>query len=134
MKDEREKGRGEMMPKAYVKFETPKDLNDKILQLIEAAKNNGKLRRGTNETTKAIEKGQVQLVVMAEDVEPEEILMHIPVLCEEKKIPYCYVASKQELGRASGIDVPTAALGVADAGDGKDLLKEVLKKLQALKK
>jgi large subunit ribosomal protein L7Ae len=71
---------------------------------------------------------------MAEDVEPEEILMHIPVLCEEKKIPYCYVASKQELGRASGIDVPTAALGVADAGDGKDLLKEVLKKLQALKK
>jgi len=123
-----------MMPKAYVKFETPKDLNDKILQLIEAAKNNGKLRRGTNETTKAVEKGQVQLVVMAEDVEPEEILMHIPVLCEEKKIPYCYVASKQELGRASGIDVPTAALGVADAGDGKDLLKEVLKKLQALKK
>jgi ribosomal protein eL8 len=123
-----------MMPKAYVKFETPKDLNDKILQLIEAAKNNGKLRRGTNETTKAVEKGQVQLVVMAEDVEPEEILMHMPVLCEEKKIPYCYVTSKQELGRASGIDVPSAALGIADAGDGKDLLKEVLKKLQALKK
>jgi len=122
------------MPKAYVKFETPKDLNDKILQLIEAAKNNGKLRRGTNETTKAVEKGQVQLVVMAEDVEPEEILMHMPVLCEEKKIPYCYVTSKQELGRASGIDVPSAALGIADAGDGKDLLKEVLKKLQALKK
>ena len=123
-----------MMPKAYVKFETPKDLNDKILQLIEAAKNNGKLRRGTNETTKAVEKGQVQLVIMAEDVEPEEILMHMPVLCEEKKIPYCYVTSKQELGRASGIDVPSAALGIADAGDGKDLLKEVLKKLQALKK
>jgi len=122
------------MPKAYVKFETPKDLNDKILQLIEAAKNNGKLRRGTNETTKAVEKGQVQLVIMAEDVEPEEILMHMPVLCEEKKIPYCYVTSKQELGRASGIDVPSAALGIADAGDGKDLLKEVLKKLQALKK
>jgi len=122
------------MPKAYVKFETPKELNDKILQLVEAAKNNGKLRRGTNETTKAVEKGQAQLVIMAEDVDPEEILMHMPVLCEEKKISYCYVASKRELGRASGIDVPTAAIGIADAGDGKDLLKDVLKKLQAMKK
>jgi len=123
-----------MMPKAYVKFEMPKDLSDKILQLIEAAKNNGKLKRGTNETTKAVEKGQVQLVVMAEDVDPEEILMHMPVLCEEKKIPYCYVPSKQELGRASGIDVQSAAIGIVDPGEGKDLMKEVLKKLQAIRK
>ncbi|HLC39342.1 MAG TPA: 50S ribosomal protein L7Ae [archaeon] len=123
-----------MMPKAYVKFDTPKELNDKILQLLEAAKNNGKLRRGTNETTKAVEKSQAQLVVMAEDVEPEEILMHLPVICEEKKIPYCYVSSKQELGRASGIDVPSAAIGIVDAGDGKDLMKDVLKMLQAIKK
>jgi len=122
------------MPKAYVKFDTPKELNDKILQLLEAAKNNGKLRRGTNETTKAVEKSQAQLVVMAEDVEPEEILMHLPVICEEKKIPYCYVSSKQELGRASGIDVPSAAIGIVDAGDGKDLMKDVLKMLQAIKK
>ena len=122
------------MPKAYVKFSMPKDLSDKVLQLLEAAKNNGKLRKGTNETTKAVEKGQAKLVIMAEDVEPEEILMHLPVLCEEKKILYCYVSSKLELGRAAGIDVPSAAIGIVDAGDGKDLMKEVVKRLQELKK
>ena len=122
------------MPKAYVKFSMPKDLSDKVLQLLEAAKNNGKLRKGTNETTKSVEKGQAKLVIMAEDVEPEEILMHLPVLCEEKKILYCYVSSKQELGRAAGIDVPSAAIGIVDAGDGKDLMKEVVKRLQELKK
>jgi len=122
------------MPKAYVRFNTTKELSDKILQLVEAAKNNGKLRKGTNETTKAVEKGQAKLVIMAEDVEPEEILMHIPVLCEEKKIQYCYVPSKQELGRAAGIDVPTAAIGIVEAGDGKDLMKDVLKRLQDVKK
>lgn len=122
------------MPKAYVRFNTPKELSNKILQLLEAAKNNGKLRKGTNETTKAVEKGQAKLVVMAEDVEPEEILMHMPVLCEEKKIPYCYVSSKQELGRAAGIDVPSAAIGIVEAGEGKDLMKDVLKRLQEIKK
>ena len=122
------------MPKAYVKFTMPKALSDKVLQLLEAAKNNGKLRKGTNETTKAVEKGQAKLVIMAEDVEPEEILMHMPALCDEKKILYCYVQSKQELGRAAGIDVPSAAIGIVDPGDGKDLMKEVVKKLQELKK
>lgn len=122
------------MPKAYVRFNTPKELSDKILQLLEAAKNNGKLRKGTNETTKAVEKGQAKLVVMAEDVEPEEILMHMPVLCEEKKIPYCYVPNKQELGRAAGIDVPSAAIGIVEVGEGKDLMKDVLKRLQEIKK
>lgn len=122
------------MPKAYVKFTVPKELADKVLQLLEAAKNNGKLRRGTNESTKAIEKGIAQLVIMAEDVEPEEILMHIPSLCDEKKIPFVYVPTKIELGRASGIDVPCAAIAIVDAGEGKNQLKEVLKEVEKLKK
>lgn len=122
------------MPKAYVKFAVPKGLSDKVLQLLEAAKNNGKVRRGTNEATKAIEKGIAQIVIMAEDVEPEEILMHIPSLCEEKKIPFVYVPTKIELGRASGIDVPCAAIGVVDAGEGKNILKEVISEIGKLKK
>ncbi len=122
------------MPKAYVKFTVPKELSDKVLQLLEAAKNKGNLRRGINETTKSVEKGNAQIVVMAEDVEPEEILMHIPSLCEEKKIPYVYVPGKLDLGRASGIDVPCAAIGVVDAGEGKEILKEVVKEISGLKK
>lgn len=122
------------MPKAYVKFSVPKELADKVLQLVEVARNTGKIRKGTNETTKAIDKGQAQLVIIAEDVEPEEIVMHLPALCDEKKIPYIFVPSKQELGRASGLDVGSASLGIADAGEAKNLLKEIVKGVEDLKK
>lgn len=122
------------MPKDYVKFQAPKDVVDKVLQAIESAKNTGKIRKGTNESTKAIEKGIAQLVTIAEDVEPEEIVMHLPSLCEEKKVAYVFIPSKLELGRAAGIDVGSAAITIVDAGEGKDVLKEVLKRLEELKK
>ena len=121
------------MPKAYVKFQVPKDLSDKVLQAVETAKNTGKLRKGMNETTKAIEKGIAQLVVIAEDVEPEEIVMHLPALCDEKKIRYIYVPSKLELGRAAGIDVGSAAVSIVEPGEAKELLKEIIKKIDGLK-
>jgi len=119
------------MPKAYVKFSLPKEITDKVLQAIELAKNTGKLRIGTNETTKAIEKGIAQLVIIAEDVDPEEIVMHLPALCSEKKIPYVYVPSKIEIGRATGIDVPSAAIAITEAGEGKNLLKEIVKAVES---
>lgn len=121
------------MPKSYVKFNVPKELSDKVLQLVEIAKNTGKVKRGTNETTKTIEKGIAKLVVIAEDVEPEEIVMHLPVLCEEKNVPYVYTPSKLELGRAAGIDVASASICIVDEGEGKDLLKEIVKKIEELK-
>ena len=122
------------MPKAYVKFSVPKEVSDKVLQAVELAKTTGKIRRGTNETTKAIERGQAQLVIIAEDVDPEEIVMHLPALCDEKKIPYVYVPSKNELGRATGIDVPTAAIALAELGEGQNLLKDIVKAIDAAKK
>lgn len=122
------------MPKSYVKFSVSKDLSDKVLQLLEMAKNSGKIRKGTNEATKAIEKSIAQIVVIAEDVEPEEIVMHLPALCDEKKVPYVFVPSKQDLGRSTGIDKAMAAAAVVDAGEGKNLLKEVISGIQAAKK
>ncbi len=119
--------------KAYMKFDVPKEVSDKVLQMLEVAKNSGKLRRGTNETTKAIANSQAQLVIIAADVEPAEIIMHLPTLCEEKNIPYVYVPSKQELGRASGIDVQSAAIAVTDAGEAKNVLKEIVKEIERLK-
>lgn len=118
------------MPKEHVKFKVSKELSDKILQLIETARNTGNVRRGTNEATKAIERGSAQLVVIAEDVDPPEVVMHIPALCDEKKIPYVYVPSKIELGRASGIDVPSASIAIAEAGEGKNQLKEIIKEIE----
>jgi len=120
------------MPKSYMKFEVPKELSDKVLQAIEAARNTGKIRKGTNESTKAVEKGEGKLLAIAGDVEPEEIVMHLPPLCDEKKIPYVYVPSKSELGRAAGLDVPSAAICIADAGEGKELLKEIVASIEKL--
>lgn len=114
-------------------FKVPKEVVDKVLQLVEAAKNGGNVRKGVNETTKSVERGEAQLVVIAEDVEPAEIVMHLPPLCEEKKVPYVYVPSKMELGRSSGIDVPSAAIAVADAGEGKKALAELVKQIEAAK-
>jgi large subunit ribosomal protein L7Ae len=110
--------------------EIPKDLVDKVLQAVEIAKNTGKIRKGTNETTKIIERGQAKLVVIAKDVEPKEIVMHLPVICEEKKCDYVYVPSKEELGRAIGINVPTAAACIVEPGEAKDLIESIIKKIK----
>ncbi|MBU5557610.1 MAG: 50S ribosomal protein L7Ae [Candidatus Aenigmatarchaeota archaeon] len=103
---------------------------DKILRAVELAKNTGKVRIGTNETTKAVERGIAKLVIVAEDVSPPEIVMHLPTLCNEKKIAYTKVKSKQDLGRAAGIGVPTAAVAIIEPGEGKKALDEVLKELK----
>ena len=119
------------MAKSYVKFETPADVQAKVLEIIEGAKNSGSVRKGTNETTKAIERGDAKLVVIAEDVDPEEIVMHLPSLCEEKKIAFVYIAEKTALGKAAGLTVGTAAVAVTKAGSAEAALKEVLAKTGA---
>ena len=100
---------------------------DKILHAVEIAKNTGKIRIGTNETTKAIERGIAKLVVIAEDIQPKEVIMHLPHLCDEKKIPYVHVKSKLELGRASGIDVSAASIAITEEGDAKKDIEEIIK-------
>ncbi|MCK4266913.1 MAG: 50S ribosomal protein L7Ae [Thermoplasmata archaeon] len=118
----------------YVRFETPKELTDKIYQVVELARDTGKVRKGTNEVTKLVERGTSKFVVMAEDVQPEEILAHMPLLCEEKNIPYAYVPSKQELGVACGLEKPTASVAIMELGKGKGLMDELAPKLKTLKK
>lgn len=122
------------MAKEHIKFQVSKDLADKVYEAVEAARNSGKLRRGTNETTKSLERGEAKLVVIAEDVDPAEVVMHLPIICDEKKIPFVYVPSKAELGKASGIDVPTGAIAIADEGDNKTLVKDIVNKLASIKK
>ena len=116
------------------KFQVPKELSDRVLQALEMAKNTGKIRKGMNETTKAIERGKAQLVVIAGDVEPEEIVMHIPALCEEKKIAYVYVPSKHELGRSVGIDVASSAVAIVEPGNAKEAVSNIIKKISEIKK
>ncbi|NYZ60854.1 50S ribosomal protein L7ae [Candidatus Micrarchaeota archaeon] len=114
---------------SYVKFETPKEVVDGVIEALSVAKDSGRIRKGINETTKSIERKAAKLVVIASDVEPEEIVIHIPMLCEEKGIPYVYVPTKVELGKAVGIPVPTSSVAVEDAGGANEILNNVLKRL-----
>ena len=116
--------------KAYVKYETPGDVKQKALEAVEMAK--AGLRKGTNETTKAIERGEARLVVIAEDVDPEEIVMHLPLICLEKKAPFVYVATKAALGKAAGLVVGTSAVAITKPGAGEALLKEILQKISGM--
>lgn len=118
----------------YVRFQVPKETADKTYQLLQVAKDTGKLRKGTNETTKAIERGIAKLVVIAEDVEPPQVVAHLPILCDERKIPYLYVPSKLELGKSAGLDVGSAAISVIEPGDGAQSLKELTKVFDSLRK
>jgi large subunit ribosomal protein L7Ae len=86
-------------------------------QIIEKAKKTGKIEKGTNEVTKAIERGTAKLVVYAADVEPKEIVQHLPILCKEKKIPCIEVDSKQKLGVSVGIPVSASSVVVIESGE-----------------
>ena len=118
----------------YVRFQVSKEMQDLAYELIEKARDNGKIGKGANEATKHVERGQAKLVVMAEDVSPEEILAHMPILCEEKNVPYTYVPSKAELGTAAGLDTSTSAVAVLNLGKEKNALDSIVKKIDALKK
>ena len=118
----------------YIRFETPAEIADKALQLVQIARETGKLRVGTNEVTKASERAEAKLVVMAEDVDPIEILAHIPMLCEEKRIPYVYVPKKQRLGQSAGLSKSAASVAIVEAGEGKGLLDELAGAFSTLRK
>ena len=111
-------------------MEVPKELLDKVYEIVEVAKTTGKIKKGTNETTKAIERGKAKLVVVAKDITPPEISMHLPLISEEKNIPCLQVPSKEDLGSASGIDVPTGSVAILQEGDAKNLVSELLNKLK----
>jgi large subunit ribosomal protein L7Ae len=118
----------------YVRFDTPPELADKALQLVQIANETGKVRVGTNEVTKSSERAEAKLVVMAEDVDPVEILVHVPMLCEEKRIPYVYVPKKQRLGQSAGLAKSAASVAVVEAGEAKTLLDEIAAEIPSLKK
>src|SRR5574342_839016 len=117
----------------YVKFQVPKDLVTAIYEAVRVSRESGKVRKGTNETTKAIERGVSKLAVIAEDVEPPEVVAHLPIICEERNTPYVFVPSKQQLGESLGISVGSAAATIIDAGEGQHIVDQVVGTLSSIK-
>jgi large subunit ribosomal protein L7Ae len=120
------------MAKSYVKFETPKDVVAKVLEAVTVANDSGRLRKGANESTKGVESGTAQLLIIAEDVEPEEVVMHLPGLCQEKGVAFCYVPSKKELGAAAGLPVTCAAIAIDKPGNAAEMVKAISDKVRSL--
>lgn len=121
---------------SYIKFQVPDNLKTKIKTVLTTVSESkdSKIRKGMNEVTKSIERGIAKFVVMAEDVSPPEILFHIPLLCDEKQIPYAYLSTKKELGNAVKINVGSSAIAVDNLGSGNGkIMEEITKQLDSLK-
>ena len=107
------------------KIQATKEVADQVLEAIELAKASGQIKKGTNEVTKVLEKGTAKLVVIAKDVSPPEITMHIPLLAEEKKILCFELTSKNDLGAAAGLAIGTAAVAITQEGEAKKVIKSL---------
>jgi large subunit ribosomal protein L7Ae len=118
----------------YVKFEVPKEVVEAAYEALKVARETGKIRKGTNETTKTIERGKAKLVLIAENVSPPEVVAHLPLLCDERKAPYVYVPEKQRIGEALGLTVGSAAAAIEETGDSEKLVAEIIEKLKGLVK
>jgi len=117
----------------FVKFDVPENLVSPIYEALRVASETGKVKKGTNEATKAIERGVSKLIIIAEDVEPPEVVAHLPILCEERETSYVFVPSKQELGKALGIEVTSAAAAILDSGDAQHIIDEVVASIEKIK-
>jgi len=88
-----------------------------VYEIVEKARKTGKIEKGINEVTKAIERGTAKFVIYAKDVSPKEIIQHIPILCKEKNILCEEADSREKLGISAGIKVSCSSIAVIDAGD-----------------
>ncbi len=105
----------------HIAFETPKDVQDSVYELVKlVGSGEGRLKKGSNEVTKAAERGTAQMIVMAENVNPAELLAHVPLICKEKSIPFIYVEDQAYLAEAAGMTsgAKTAAIALMEVSNG----------------
>jgi len=100
------------------------ELTNTILDLVQQAFNYKQLKKGANESTKTLNRGVAEFIIMAGDTEPLEILLHLPLLCEDKNVPYVFVPSKTALGRACGVSRPVIAASVT-TNEVKELSSQI---------
>nr|XP_045607868.1 NHP2-like protein 1 [Procambarus clarkii] len=115
-------GDGEVNPKAFPLAEAT--LTQKLLNLVHQASNYQQLKKGANEATKALNRGIAEMIIMAADAEPLEILLHLPLLCEDKNVPYVFVRSKTALGRACGVSRAVMACAIL-SNEGSQLKPQI---------
>ncbi|EED91510.1 L7Ae, ribosomal protein 7Ae 60S large ribosomal subunit [Thalassiosira pseudonana CCMP1335] len=110
------------------------DLTIALLDLVQQATNYKQTKKGANEATKTLNRGISEIIIMAADAEPIEILLHLPLLCEDKNVPYVFVPSKIALGRACGVSRPVIASSITtnEASQLKSLIDSMKIKIEQL--
>lgn len=109
-------------PKAFPLADS--NLSQQILDLVQQAQGVKQLKKGANEVTKSLNRGIAEFIIMAADTEPIEILLHLPLLCEDKNVAYVFVPSKAALGRACGVSRPVIAASIT-TNDGSPIKNQV---------
>jgi U4/U6 small nuclear ribonucleoprotein SNU13 len=119
-------------PKAFPLADSA--LTQQILDVVQQSQNLRQLKKGANEATKTLNRGISEFIIMAADTEPIEILLHLPLLCEDKNVPYVFVPSKAALGRACGVSRPVIAASVTsnDASSIKTQIYGIKDKIETL--
>ncbi|KAJ2559943.1 RNA binding protein snu13 [Coemansia sp. RSA 1933] len=122
----------EVDPKAFPLADAT--LSTKILDLVQQASHYKQLKKGANEATKTLNRGISEFIIMAADCEPIEILLHLPLLCEDKNVPYVFVPSKTALGRACGVSRAVVATSVTtnEASDLKPQITNIKQQIEKL--
>jgi len=111
-----------------------KKLTKRILKLVKKASKEKSVRRGVKEVVKAIRKKEKGICILAGDISPIDVISHVPVLCEDNSIPYCYVPSKEDLGAASQTKRPTSCtlINLKENSELKSKFQEVVEEMKGL--
>lgn len=92
-----------------------KKLSKKLAKLIPKANKVRLIRKGVREVQKSLRKGLKGILLLAADTSPVDIIVHLPLVCEDAAMPYCFLPSKKELGRACGSKRSMCALMILPA-------------------
>ena len=128
--------KGRIPMSVHIKYETPKEVAEDVYELVLSAGKDGVVKCGSNEVTKAAERGNAKIVILAEDVNPPELLAHLPMICDEKNIPYAYVPSPEFLAKEAGLPkgVKAASIAIMELSkDGQGKMKSLVEKITALR-
>jgi len=99
-------------------------LTQEILDIVQQASHYRQLKKGANEATKTLNRGISEVIILAADTTPLAILLHLPLLCEDKNVPYVYVPSKTALGRACGVSRSVIAASIT-TNEASELMNQI---------
>ncbi|KAI9835068.1 MAG: RNA binding protein snu13 [Sarea resinae] len=99
-------------------------LSQEILDLVQQASHFRQLKKGANEATKTLNRGISEIIILAADTSPLAILLHLPLVAEDKNVPYVYVPSKAALGRACGVSRAVIAASIT-TNEASDLTAQI---------